>query len=203
MPTATDREMSISSSCSRGTVGRRAFVEPQAAQPQASAAEQKAQERAPRRGRQGEPHPVEDRAEGQEALVNVPAHQELVGRAALQIDQLELVGAGRRLLVRTRRLDAPAYVRQGIAQPRAGAPCRRGINGPQLERVPVELDRPIKREGLARLIRRKCIVMAGLGRVLRPPRSGRPTFRGPHLQPAPARRPTVHSGHAAAPGSSG
>ena len=198
MPTATDREMSISSSCSRRHLGRRALAEPQAAQPEAGPAEQQAQECPSRRAGQAQSHAVEDRAEGRQPLVDVSAHQELVSCAALQLDQLELIGVGRGLLVRVRRLDAATDVGQRIAQPRADPPRRRRVARAQLERAAIELDGPIKGQRLARLVRRETRSSGRPSRARRPPRNARPAFRGPPLRPPPARGPNADSIHAAA-----
>ena len=160
--------MSISSSCFSGHLGGRALAEPQAAQPEASPAEQQAQECPSRRAGQAQSHAVEDRAEGRQPFVDVPAHQELVSCAALELDQLELIGVDRRLLVRLRRLDAATDVGQRIAQPRANPPHRRRVARAQLERAAIELDGPIKRQRLAGLVGREPIVVAGLRELAGP-----------------------------------
>ena len=111
--------------CARGTAGREAGGGPGCSSSRKNA----------RRGVRGRLSPtrVEDRSEGRQPFVDVPAHQELIGRAALELDQLELIGVDRCLLVGSRRLDAATDVGQRITQPRADPPRRGGVAGAQLE----------------------------------------------------------------------
>jgi hypothetical protein len=98
----------------------------------------------------------------------VSAHQELVCGAALELDQLELIGASRCLLIGSRRLDPATDVGEGIAQPRADSPRRGGVRLAQLERAAIELDSSIKGQCLARLVRRESIIKAGLPQLAGP-----------------------------------
>ena len=141
-------------------------MEPQAAQPHLQSPVQKTEQRA--HGRFGElhAHRLEHRADDAIALVQMSAAQELLGRAALELQPHRRRRAGRRFEIHLRRVVPASACRQRVAALRLNLAAHRGLEGRELERRLIELRRAIERQRVARAIggayrvRRSALVLA-------------------------------------------
>ena len=151
---------------------------------------QERRERTPGRLGHGDAQRLEQRAQHGDALVDVPADQELGRGQPLQLERLRRIGRAGRGLVGLRRLGAPAGVGQGVAQLPLQATGLLRRSRVECQRGPIQPSGVIERQRRRRLVGAACIILARPGRIAGPSimtgedlRVHRPCGRQEHRQP--------------------